>query len=470
MTKSYFFYDLETTGLNPREDRIMQFAGIRTDEQFNQIGEPYNLLIALNDDTLPSPDALMVTGITPQQTVDDGYTEAQFAALFVNEICTPNTVIVGFNNIRFDDEFIRALLWRNFHDPYAWAYEDGRSRWDMLDVVRLTRALRPEGIKWPTVDGVAVNKLELLSKENGLVHTKAHDALSDVEALIAITKLITEKQPQLFSYLFKMRDKKEVKKLLQQDAPFVYASGRYDSEFHKTTVAMTLAEADYGNVFVYDLRHDPAQWVNKTKDELAQVISTPYAERPEKFIPLPVKKLQLNRSPAVAPLGVLNQAGGWRRLGLTLAQVEERRKILRAHPAFSKSVQRLLLDRPAFAPHPEAEGRLYDGFIENVDKMRVETIRNASRLDMKTMAVPKFEDGRLRDLYPRYKARNYPQFITAEERQAYEEYRSSRLGRQAPLFTDRLQKLASSNTLTDHQQYVLEELKLWFESIMPVAD
>jgi exodeoxyribonuclease-1 len=140
MAKTFFFYDLETSGLNPREDRIMQFAGIRTDMELNPIGEPYNAFVVLNDDTLPSPEALMVTGITPQQTVADGYTEAQFAKLLMDEVFTPDTITVGFNNIRFDDEFIRHLLWRNFYDPYEWAWKDGRSRWDLLDVTRMTRA------------------------------------------------------------------------------------------------------------------------------------------------------------------------------------------------------------------------------------------------------------------------------------------------------------------------------------------
>ena len=144
MTKTYFFYDLETTGLSARKDRIMQFAGLRTDENFQPLGDPYNLLIELSDDILPSPDALMVTEITPQKTREEGYSEADFAKIFMNEICRPDTIILGFNNVRFDDEFIRALLFRNFYDPYEWAYKDGRSRWDMLDVVRMTRALRPE--------------------------------------------------------------------------------------------------------------------------------------------------------------------------------------------------------------------------------------------------------------------------------------------------------------------------------------
>ena len=198
MPQTFFFYDLETSGLNPRQDRIMQFAGQRTTLDFEPIGEPYNILVKLNDDTLPSPDALMVTGITPQQTQAEGYTEAEFARILVNEVFTEDTIVVGFNNIRFDDEFIRALFWRTFNDPYEWAWRDGRSRWDMLDVVRMTRALRPAGIEWPVVDGKETNRLELLTKLNGIDHFKAHDALSDVEALIAVTKLIKEKQPQLY--------------------------------------------------------------------------------------------------------------------------------------------------------------------------------------------------------------------------------------------------------------------------------
>ncbi|MBC7764212.1 exodeoxyribonuclease I, partial [Microbacteriaceae bacterium] len=207
MSKSFFFYDLETSGLSARDDRIMQFAGIRTDMDLNPIGEPYNILVRLNDDTLPSPDALMVTGISPQKTVEEGYTEAQFSTILMDEIFIEDTIAVGFNNIRFDDEFIRHLFWRNFYDPYAWSWRDGRSRWDMLDVVRMTRALRPEGISWPVdKDGKPTNRLERLTKENGISHESAHDALSDVEALIDVTKLIKTTQPQLYSYLLEMRD------------------------------------------------------------------------------------------------------------------------------------------------------------------------------------------------------------------------------------------------------------------------
>jgi len=233
MAKTFYFYDLETSGISGRSDRIMQFAGIRTDETFNPIGEPHNLMVRLADDILPSPEALMVTGITPQKTVEEGFSEAEFAKIFIDEVATPDTTIVGFNNVRFDDEFMRALLWRNFYDPYEWAYKDGRSRWDLLDAVRMTRALRPDGINWPTVGGKPSNRLELLSKENNLAHENAHDALSDVEALLGVTKLIAQKQSQLFGYLLKMRGKNDVKQLinLEKPEPFVYTSGRYAADF-----------------------------------------------------------------------------------------------------------------------------------------------------------------------------------------------------------------------------------------------
>lgn len=468
MAATYYFYDLETSGLNPRDDRIMQFAGQRTDEKFQPIGEPHNLLITLSDDTLPSPDALMVTGITPQKTVEEGYSEREFCELFMDEVATPDTIIVGFNNIRFDDEFIRVLLWRNYHDPYEWAYSDGRSRWDMLDVVRMTRALRPDGITWPVVDGKPTNRLELLSSENGIEHTSAHDALSDVEALIGVTKLIADTQPQLFAWLKKLRDKNQIKQLvnLEQPQPFVYSSGRYDAEHEKTTVAYPLAEAQHGNVLVYDLRHDPNQWINRSESELRAIINTPYAERSDDYQALPVKKLQYNRCPAVAPIGVLEQADGWRQVCLDMATIEKHLKTLKSKPAFAQVVAKLLNETSEYPKAAHAEGQLYDGFVAPRDKLRSETVRNMSSDELRKTDL-QFDDARLREILPRYKARNMPSSLSDDDRAAYESYRVERLTQQSAHFIERVQALAAQTDLSDHQHYILEELQLWYQAIMP---
>jgi exodeoxyribonuclease-1 len=468
MANTFFFYDLETSGLDPRQARIMQFAGIRTDMDLNVIGEPYNVLVKLGEDTLPSPEALMVTGITPQQTHMDGVSETEFARLLTTEICTEGTVMTGFNNIRFDDEFIRYHLWRNFHDPYEWCWKDGRSRWDLLDVVRMTRALRPEGIVWPVVDGKATNRLELLTKENGIDHFKAHDALSDVEALIAVTRLVKEKQPQLYEYLFKLRDKNEVKKVvdLENRRPFVYSSGRYDAEHHKTTVAFPLVGGKNGNVIVYDLRHDPADFLGLSHDELVKKMYASWEERQaEDFKKLPLKELQYNRAPAVAPLGVLEQENGWENIHLNKEVVERHLKTLRANPQFTDTVRLLFEARPAFKKAADPEAQLYDGFVKDRDRLRIETVRNATERELAGFR-PEFVDSRLSPLFLRYKARNFPKSLDEDEAREWEMWRNGRIAGQLPRFMTSLQRLGATVTDKD-RQFVLQELQLWAETVMP---
>lgn len=469
MAQTFFFYDLETSGLSGRDDRIMQFAGIRTDMDLNQVGEPYNLLVALNDDTLPSPDALMVTGISPQQTVSEGYTEAQFAKILAEEICSEETIMVGFNNIRFDDEFVRHLFWRTFRDPYEWCWRDGRSRWDLLDVVRITRALRPDGIEWPvTTDGKATNRLELITKLNGIDHFKAHDALSDVEALIAVTKLLKTKQPQLYEYLLKLRDKNEVKKLVNLDdkKPFVYTSGRYDAAYDKTTVAFPLTAGKNGNVIVYDLRYDPAQLIDLDSKELAKKLYATWEERQaEGFVSLPVKELQYNRAPAVAPLGVLEQGDGWAKLKLDMATIESNRNTLLEAPHFAENIRSLFESKPEFKKSPDVEAQLYDGFLNDSDRVRVQAVVSADERNLADYH-PQFQDERLDQLLLHYKARNFPKVLSVDEIRAWEEWRVARLQRQLPGFMKSLERLGKQE-LTDSQQFIMQELQLWLENIAP---
>lgn len=471
MAATYFFYDLETSGLDARNDRIMQFAGQRTNMELEPVGEPINVLVRLNDDTLPSPAAIVVTGITPQQTVQEGYSEAEFARMLNTEVMVPDTIMVGFNNIRFDDEFVRHLNWRNFYDPYEWSYKEGRSRWDMLDVVRMTRALRPEGIKWPVVDGKPVNKLELISKENGLNHAKAHDALSDVEALIAVARLIKQKQGQLYDYLFSVRDKNKVKALVNLDSkrPFVYASGRYTSEFNHATVAFPLTSGKNGNIVVYDLRHDPSDFINLTSDELKQRL---YASREQRkaddFVPVPVKELQYNRTPAVAPVGVLEQGDGWKKIGLSAEIIQKHMSILLGAPGFAESVRSVVEGRPEFQKSVDPEAQLYDGFMSDRDRLRAEAVRNADQNKLADFH-PEFTDERLPGLLLHYKARNYPKALSESEISTWEKWRSQHLQAQLPYFAKELQKLAAS-TSDDNTHFLLQELQLWAESIVEPAD
>lgn len=482
MRESFYFYDLETSGLNPREDRIMQFAGQRTDADFQPLAEPDNILIELPDDTLPSPGAIMVTGITPQATRRDGMSERDFCQFFLEQVATPGTTILGYNSVRFDDEFIRNTLWRNFHDAYEWQWQDERSRWDLLDVVRLTRALRPEGIEWPvTAEGRSTNRLELLTKLNHIEHEHAHDALADVIALIEVTKLIHEKQPQLFDFLYGLRGKRDVARLvnLQNPQPFVYASGRYPSEFEKTTVAYPLLAGRNDNVLVFDLRYnlDELLAAEQAGSYIEQFGSRWQKAHPEQakvdFFPI-VKPLQYNHCPAVAPLGVLEKANGWQKIGLTREQIDQNLAALRAHPEFLERIQQIAADRPEFAKPIDPESALYDGFLNDQDRRLCSVVR-ANAADKLADFRPEFTDERLPELFLHYKAKNFPSSLAEDEAQRWEEYRRGRLERQGKKFIAELTSIQKSLTTgktfggrtTEECAFLAEELLLWFESLQP---
>ncbi len=456
----------------------MQFAGQRTDLELNIVGEPVNFLIKITDDILPDVDATLITGITPQMTLADGLTEAEFLREFERNVATPGTVFVGFNSIRFDDEFMRCLHYRNFYDPYEWQWQEGRSRWDLLDVVRMTRALRPQGIEWPfDIHGKPSNRLELLTGLNKLSHEQAHDALSDVNATIEVARMIRDKQSKLFDYLFDMRDKKKVAAMVNGGEPFVYTSGKYSSEFEKTTVAVKICDhPKNGGVLVFDLRHDPADWIGLTPEQLAEA----WRWKKDSDEPrLPVKTLMFNRCPAVAPTSVLNDENKarlkldpktWAKYNAVLKQAKDLpEKLRKALEILDKGQQTRLL-----ATDKDVDTCIYDGFFGTPDKNSMSAVRAAKPEDLGKLGL-KFDDNRLEALLPLYKARNYPKFLSQEEREEWEKFRARKLfdgaqNSKLVKYLARLEEVFRQEGLTGHQQYLLEELKLYAESIMPELD
>ena len=472
MAESFFFYDLETSGVSPRNARIMQFAGQRTDMELNPVGEPFNILVKLSDDVLPDPDAVMITGITPQKTLQDGITEAEFFRVFTEQVAEPGTIFVGFNSIRFDDEFMRYGLYRNFYDAYEWQWKDGRSKWDILDLVRTTRALRPSGIEWPFAsDGKPANRLEMLTSVNNIDHQDAHDALSDVRATIAIAKLIKDKQPKLFDFMLKNRGKKETEKIVTLNEKFIYVCGMYATEHEKLTVAHSIgAHHTKGGVFVYDLRHDPAKYVDKTVNELVDLWKWKKDTEEDR---LPVKVLQFNKCPAVAPTTVLLPEDA-KRLSIDYDQIGQNlKKLKRSSNDFykkiieaSKIIDEERVQTALIADDKNVDAELYNGFFHDDDKNYMQKFRVAEA-DSLSSFYDKFDDKRLRALVPLYKARNYPKSLTDEERADWENFRGSKLKKLFPKFANRLQALAVQPGVTNNQQYLLEELHLYAESIMP---
>lgn len=471
--RTFFFYDLETSGFSARYDRIMQFAGQRTDDELEPIGQPVNLLVKLTDDILPAPGAVLTTHITPQMTVADGISEADFCRYFLEQVATSDTTILGYNSTRFDDEFIRHTLWRNFHDPYQWAWAEGRDRWDLLDVTRLVRALRPEGINWPTKRVAETDQLITtvnlvdMAKCNGFENDNAHDALADVKALINLARLLRQSQPTMWRYLLDHHDKHSILNIITpgQPKPFVYASGRYSSSYQKTTVATVIAEGRTPNSYlVWDLRYDPADFTSLSEAEILGNLTADRAtRRQDDFVPVPIKELSINKCPAVAPLGVLDAASETR-ISLSRAEVMRHYHQLNSQAGLIKRLTRAWCKRPAFPPASDVEGKLYDSFTPKSDQTKIRLVAAADSTGLADLH-PNFTDERLDGLLFRYKARQYPASLSESEEERWRKFRRAKLEQELPAYLSELSKLASSPAV---DQFILEELQLWAESIAPV--
>lgn len=460
---SIFWYDYETTGINPRCDRPLQMAGLRTDFDLNEIDEPVNLYCQPSDDILPHPAACAITGITPANLTERGLSEADFMTRVHAQLAAPGTCGAGYNTLRFDDEMTRYSLYRNFFDPYAREWQGGNSRWDLIDVVRAAYALRPDGIVWPTDDeGRVTLKLERLTAANGIDHGNAHEALSDVRATIALARLIREKQPKLYEWLFKLRSKQKVLDQIRLLQPMVHISGRFSAARHYVGVVLPLAwhPRNKNALIVCDLHLDPQGLLDLDADALRQRLYTRRDDLAEGEMPVPLKLIHINKCPVVAPLSVLRPQDQ-QRLGLDMPLYQQR--ALRLSDA-----QQVWLDKVAaiyaredFSVSQDPEQQLYDGFIGDRDRRLCEQVRSVDPAQLAQEQWP-FDDERLPELLFRYRARNFPETLNSEEQERWRVFCQKRLSNPewgAPNTLESFVEAAAqlAVTATSFQQQVLSE-------------
>ncbi|MBU1357239.1 MAG: exodeoxyribonuclease I, partial [Gammaproteobacteria bacterium] len=432
MTHSFLWHDYETFGAVPRRDRPSQFAAIRTDHELNEVGEPLMFFRKPADDYLPSPEACLITGITPQQCLAQGIPEHEFAARIERAFAQPATIGVGYNTIRFDDEVTRFLFWRNLIDPYAREWQNDCGRWDLLDVVRLTYALRPDGIEWPKkADGSQSFKLEDLARANGLLHESAHDALSDVRATIALARLIRDRQPRLFDFAFGLHKKDQVARELNLPATsstaraFLHVSGMFPAERGCLAVMWPLAShpTNKNEIIAWDLAFDPRELNDLDVPTLRQRLFTATAELPEGVTRLPVKGVHLNKSPMVVGKVKTLAPEMAQRWKIDLDAAARHAEFAAALPDMS-AIWAEVYARPREAA-PDVDEDLYGGFVGPAERRRLTHLRTLSPTEL-AHARTGFDDSRLEELLFRYRARNFPESLGDEERERWEMHRVAR--------------------------------------------
>ena len=481
MATTLYWHDYETFGADPRRDWPVQFAGLRTDEALNEIGKPLLIYCKPPRDTLPQPVSCLITGITPQLADEKGLREPEFIARIHAELAQPGTCGVGYNTIRFDDEVTRYALYRNFYDPYAREWQHGNSRWDIIDLVRMTYALRPEGLEWPLREAAPGEdadeklpsfRLEDLTAANGISHGAAHDALSDVRATIGLARLLQQRQPRLYHWLFQLRNKRRAAELLDvtQHTPVVHTSRMYPAKIGCTTLVMPLVvETDNANsVLVYDLRHDPERFLDMDVSRLSQYLFTRAEELPEGDHRLPVKSVKINKCPALAPRNTLN-AQATARIEIDLDACHRHWKKLTGYCAQTDFARRVALaySSRTFEPSADVDQALYDGFMDNADVPLLVQIRCAAPQELANASFD-FHDKRLPELFFRYRARNWPETLSSEENQRWQQLRRQRLtqvsdgdDQMIEMYFNQIEMLREAHQDNAKSQEILDALVRW---------
>lgn len=416
--QTLFWYDLETFGTHPQHDRIAQFAGIRTNYRFEAVDDPVILYCRISEDYLPDPLACLVTGITPSRTLEKGLREYDFIQSIQKEFSRPGTCVAGYNNIRFDDEFIRNALYRNLFDPYKREYSNGNSRWDIIDLLRAAHDLRPEGISWPENEkGHPSFRLEHLTEANGIAHEDAHDALADVKATIALAELVYKKQKDLFVYAFRNRKKQRLKNQLHLESmkPVVHTSSIFTDERGCSTLISPLTvDPNNSNALIcFDLRNDPEELISIPPSRLLEEI--------------PLFRIALNKCPFIAPAATMNDAAAERlRVDKELCLKHYQR--LRERHDLPMKV-RTAYSRQSFEETKDPDFQIYSGgFFSDADRERFDQLHQEPKENLlKRAQTMHFDDPRVPEMLWRMTARNFPETLDEEQRRRWNRQTATRI-------------------------------------------
>ena len=474
---SFLWHDYETFGTNAAFDRPCQFAAIRTNDALEEIGAPMTWFAQPARDSLPHPMACLVTGITPQRAEAEGVPEAEFAGLIHEEMMQPGTCSAGYNSLRFDDHVSRHLFYRNFIDPYEREWRDGNSRWDLIDLVRMCYALRPEGLIWPEREpGIPSFRLEHLTAANDIEHAGAHDALVDVRATIELARRVQQAQPELFAWGLRMRKKAEVNRLLDptDPRPLVFSGSGIPAARGATTLVLPLAVAPdrKNDIIVADLSGHTEPLLHERAEDLAKRTFIASADLPEGVERVPLKTIGINKVPMLAPLGTLKGVD-LDRIGLDReACLAKAAELLNHQDAVRARVMEVYL-RPPSELSGDPDDMLYGGpFFSRNDKAAMERLRGMAP-DSLADHEEQFEDRRIPEMVFRYRARNWPASLAPAEAAIWETDRLKRLRQPGPpgrldleTFREELEEARELRQDQARDQELLDQVEAWVDALV----
>ena len=383
---AFVFYDLETSGTNTRFDQILQFAAIRTDADLVEI-ERFELRCRLDAHIVPHPEALTITRRTVAEVFDQrlpSHYEFMCRIARLIENWSP-AVFTGFNSIRFDEEMLRHSLYRTLHNPYLTSLNNN-VRADALTLARAVAFFSPGTIAIPRDDeGKPRFKLAMLNEANGGPSVEAHSAMGDVEATLALCRLVRDRDESCWSRFLRFASKKATAALIDQDGPFGVV--RFRGNEPRPTCATLLGMPDDRNVrMCLDLTAD-LDALAAASDEQIALLSN---EADSPFL-----RLRINGCPCVCELWDLPDEA---RPNLSDDYFEQRAERVAADPRLRARIVSVLAANPnIYPPVQHVEELLYDALPPREDDDGLRAFHKAP-WDERHVIISALSDSRWRRL------------------------------------------------------------------------
>lgn len=416
---SYLFYDLETSGLAPAWNVPLQAAFVATDADLVPSRETV-LRARLPAHIVPSPDALLVTGLDP-----DGIEAAPLSLLELMQAIAgivaeaSPTTILGFNTMAYDEEVLRHGFFQTLHPPYATSMP-GYSRADVLIMLRAVALLAPKAVTIPvTPEGKPTMRLGPVCRANGIVFDEAdaHDALNDVQATIALFRLLRDRAPSIVAAMLANAHKSGPAGLLARAEPL--GLGLFGKVVPVGGIMPVPGNA--ASWAVADLTIDPS-WLDATPEQLGELLFAK-GERP-------IRLVKANAQPILLPWEMAAQAA--RGDIPSAAQCQERLARIHGHARLRANLAIALAG--CFAdkePSPWPDAGLYSGgFISREDMITSRRWHEVPWDQRVRLSRELIGDVRLKAFANRWAWLEAPEALSAAERKKGEAWLDHRLDTQ----------------------------------------
>ncbi|MBL0923435.1 MAG: exodeoxyribonuclease I [Sphingomonadaceae bacterium] len=359
----FVFYDTETTGTDKFFDQILQFAAIKTDEELNEL-DRFEIRCRLLPQTVMSPGAMLVTGVTIEQATNPNLPShyGMIRAIRDKLLEWSPSIFVGYNSLAFDEELMRQAQYQTLHNPYL-TQQGGNTRADAMILTKAVAQFEPDCFVIPENDkGRPVFKLDRVAPANGFDHSRAHDAMADVEAVIHLCKMAANGASAEWSNFIRFSQKSTVEAfLLDSEALLLTEFFGFGGHKHYPIIRIGVDSQQATKHLCYDLSHDPDDFRRMSDAALGAC----FANKPK-----PLRKVKSNAAPT---LRSLDDAPDWCLGDLSESEIADRAANVLGDGAF---IERLLAvyeeTKAVYDPSEHVEQQIYGGFPTPPDNQLME--------------------------------------------------------------------------------------------------